>query len=38
MPKGYIIAHPNLTNPEKFASDYASKATDVIEQYKRLLM
>ena len=33
MPKGYIIAHPNLTNPEIFASDYASKATDVIEQY-----
>ena len=33
MPKGYVIAHPNLTNPEKFVSEYASKVADVIEQY-----
>ena len=32
MPKGYVIAHPNITNPEKFA-EYGSKAADVIEQY-----
>ena len=33
MPKGYIIAHPNLTNTEKFVSDYGSKVGDVVEQY-----
>tara|TARA_A100001037_G_scaffold302732_1_gene334973 strand:- start:345 stop:635 length:291 start_codon:yes stop_codon:yes gene_type:complete len=33
MPKGYIIAHPNLTNPEKFISEYGSKVADVVEQY-----
>ncbi len=33
MPKGYVIAHPNLTNPEKFVSEYGSKVADVIEQY-----
>ena len=33
MPKVYVIAHPNLTNPEKFVSEYGSKAADVIEQY-----
>ena len=32
MPKGYVIAHPNITNPEKFA-EYGSKAAHVIEQY-----
>ena len=33
MPKGYVIAHPNLTNPEKFVSEYGSKVADVIEKY-----
>ena len=33
MPKGYIIAHPTLTNPEKFVSDYGSKVADVVEKY-----
>ena len=33
MPKGYVIAHPNLTNPEKFVSEYGSNIVDVIEQY-----
>jgi uncharacterized protein (DUF1330 family) len=34
MPKGYIIAHPVLSNAEKFVSDYASKVGAVIEQYE----
>ena len=33
LPKGYIIAHPTLTNPEKFVSDYGSKVADVVEKY-----
>ena len=33
MAKCYWIAHPNLTNPEKFVSDYASKVGDVVEQF-----
>ena len=33
MSKGYVIAHPNLTNPEKFVSEYGSKVADVIERY-----
>ena len=33
MPKGYIIAHPTLTNSEKFVSDYGSKVADVVENY-----
>ena len=33
MSKGYIIAHPTLTNPEKFVSDYGSKVADVVEKY-----
>ena len=33
MSKDYIISHPNLTNSEKFASEYGSKVADVIEQY-----
>ena len=33
LPKGYIIAHATLTNPEKFVSDYGSKVADVVEKY-----
>jgi uncharacterized protein (DUF1330 family) len=33
MTKCYWIAHPHISNPEKFVSDYASKVGDVIEQY-----
>ena len=33
MPKGYVIALPNLTNPDIFVSVYGSKDADVIEQY-----
>ena len=28
-----VMLYPNITNPEKFVSDYGSKDADVIDQY-----
>ena len=33
MPKCYWIAHPTITNKEKFMSEYVSKIGEVAEQY-----
>jgi uncharacterized protein (DUF1330 family) len=32
MPKGYVIAHANVTNPTAWA-EYAAKASDAIKKY-----
>lgn len=32
MPKGYVIAHAKVTNPEKWGQ-YAAKASEAIKQY-----
>ena len=32
MPKCYWIAHPTITNKEKFMSEYVSKVGEVVEQ------
>ena len=32
MPKGYVIAHAEVTNPEKWAQ-YAAKASEAIKKY-----
>lgn len=32
MPKGYLIAHAHVTDPQKWAQ-YVAKASDVIKQY-----
>ena len=33
MPKCYWIAHPTITNKEKFMSEYVSKVGEVVEKY-----
>jgi uncharacterized protein (DUF1330 family) len=32
MPKGYVIAHLNVTNPDAFMAGYASKIQGVVEK------